>query len=233
MKILAVDTSTHIASVAIADDRSVSAEYTLEVTNMHTARLIPLIDEVLRYTGCDLKQMDAFAVGLGPGSFTGVRIGVGTIKSICYALQKPVVGICTLDAIAFGLKDAGHPVCAMLDARRNEVYAAIYNPPPTRCSEVMCVSIERLAEQIIQPCLLVGNGVRAYDEQIQTFLGSRAICAEPVFDLPRASMLTQLALSRLRSGKPDDFMALTPIYVRRPEAEVQYETGRLGKKALI
>ena len=233
MKILAADTSTNIASVALADGPAILAEYTVEVTNMHTARLIPLIDELLWSAGCSLEELDALCVGLGPGSFTGVRIGVSTLKSMSYALQKPLVGVCTLDALAFGLRQAGTPICAMLDARRREVYAAVYHSPPTRDSDILCVSMHELVEQLPEPTLLVGSGADVYREQLEELAGERIHFAEPVFGVPRAALLTQIALSRVVDGTTDDFMAITPIYVRKPEAEVQYESGRLGSKKLI
>ena len=233
MRILALDTTTHIASVALTDGSAVRAEITLDVTNQHTAQLIPLIHQILTATHTELKAIDGIAVGIGPGLFTGVRIGVGTAKSLAYALDKPIVGICTLDIVAFNLRGAERPVCAMLDARRNEVYAAIYSPPSHRCSEVMCVSVEQLSAAIQEPCLLVGTGTQAYRDQIERFLGDRGIFVEPAFALPRASLLAQLALPRFARGDTDDAMALTPLYVRRPEAEMQYESGRLGKKTLI
>ena len=126
MKILGVDTSTSIGSVGLIDDGAVVAEHTLDITQAHSARLMPTIDQVLKWANMTAHDLDACAVGLGPGSFTGIRIGVGTIKTLCYALGKPIVGVSTLEAIAFGLHFTDRCICTVLDARRGEVYGAIF-----------------------------------------------------------------------------------------------------------
>ena len=233
MLILATDTSTPIASVALMSDEQVLAEAAVEVTNMHTARLIPLIDDLLRWTDHPLDSVDALVIGLGPGSFTGTRIAVSTIKSIAYALSKPLVGICILDAIAMGLQHTNLPLCVMLDARRDEVYAAVYEQPPRRSLEILCVSVESLMAQLSTPALLVGNGTQVYRDRIETHARAEHTVAEPLFNLPRASLMVQLALPRLQAGETDDAMAITPIYARKLEAQVQYATGRIGRKTLL
>lgn len=126
MKILGIETSTMLGGVAIADEKGLIAETRLNVKSTHSERLMATIDEQLRQSDLALSDIDVFAVASGPGSFTGLRIGLSTAKGLCYATGKPLVMIPTLEAFARSFPFSKHPVCVMLDARRGEVYAAIF-----------------------------------------------------------------------------------------------------------
>ena len=126
MKILGVDTSTPIGSIALIEGDNLIAEHTLDIVQAHSSRLMPAIDSVLKWGNITVDDLDGCAVGIGPGSFTGIRIGVATIKSICYAVDKPIVGISTLEAIAYNLRWSKSIICSLLDARRSEIYGAIF-----------------------------------------------------------------------------------------------------------
>lgn len=131
MKLLGIETSTRTGSVAIVEGEEIIAEYTLKSKETHTARLMPAIDHILKDTHLTIHQMDAVAVSLGPGSFTGLRIGLATAKGLCLALRKPLVGILTLDALAHNICYSSHIICPLLDARKGEVYAALYRHQTT------------------------------------------------------------------------------------------------------
>jgi len=127
MKILAIDTSTMLGGIAITDDSlGLIAEVRLNVKSTHSERLMTEIDHILRQAGLTLSDMDVFAVAIGPGSFTGLRIGLSTVKGLSYATEKPIVSVPTLEALAWNFPYCKYPVCTMLDARKKEVYAALF-----------------------------------------------------------------------------------------------------------
>ena len=172
MKILGIDTSTPIGSVALIDGENLVAEHTLNIVQAHSSRLMPAIDRVLKWGNITADALDGCAVGIGPGSFTGIRIGVATIKSLCYALDKPIVGISTLEAIAYNLRWTNGVVCPLLDARRSEVYGAIFDGGTEwqRLSDDLCLSIDafldHLSTHISPNCapIFVGDGLEIYGD---------------------------------------------------------------------
>ena len=150
MKILGIDTSTPIGSVALIDGESLVAEHTLNIVKAHSSRLMPAIDTVLKWGDITAEELDGCAVGIGPGSFTGIRIGIATIKSLCYALDKPIVGVSTLEAIAYNLRWTEGLICPILDARRNESYGAIFRGGDEwqRLTDDWCLPIEAVLAEI-------------------------------------------------------------------------------------
>ena len=161
MKILGIDTSTPIGSVALIDGDNLVAEHTLDIVQAHSSRLMPAIDSVLKWGNITVDNLDGCAVGIGPGSFTGIRIGVATIKSICYAVDKPIVGVSTLEAIAYNLRWSNSIICPLLDARRSETYGAIFegNTKWERLSEDLCLPIDAFLDRIKEDTLF-----RLYDQ---------------------------------------------------------------------
>ena len=127
------------------------AEHTLSIVKAHSSRLMPAIDQILKWADLTVHDLDACAVGIGPGSFTGIRIGVGTIKSLCYALKKPIIGVSTLEAIAYSLRYTDKLICPILDARKDEVYGAVFRGGQNllRESDDLCVPIEALLNQTL------------------------------------------------------------------------------------
>lgn len=220
MKILGVDTSTPIGSVGLVDGENLVAEHTLDVVQSHSSRLMPAIDQVLKWAELTVRDLEACAVGIGPGSFTGVRIGVGTIKSLCYAIQKPIIGVSTLEAIAFNLRYTERLICPILDARRGEVYGAIFHGGEKleRRSEDLCVPIERLLARIDAPAVFVGDGLKRYAAVIRARGGEEAIFADAIFNVPRGASIARIGHKRLLSGQADDYFALIPNYVRKWKA---------------
>ncbi|MDE0011644.1 MAG: tRNA (adenosine(37)-N6)-threonylcarbamoyltransferase complex dimerization subunit type 1 TsaB [Candidatus Poribacteria bacterium] len=222
MKILGIDTSTPIGSVALIDDDNVVAEHTLNIVRAHSSRLMPAIDSVLKWGDITVNDLDGCAVGIGPGSFTGIRIGVATIKSICYAVDKPIVGVSTLEAIAYNLRWSNSIICPLLDARRSETYGAIFegNTNWERLSEDLCLPIDALLDRIKEgtpaDCVInfVGDGLATYGDAVRENLGDRVHFADAIFNVPRGATIAYLGAQRLQQGDSDSYWTLVPNYVR-------------------
>ena len=222
MKILGIDTSTPIGSVALIDGENLVAEHTLNIVQAHSSRLMPAIDRVLKWGNITADALDGCAVGIGPGSFTGIRIGVATIKSLCYALDKPIVGISTLEAIAYNLRWTNGVVCPLLDARRSEVYGAIFDGGTEwqRLSDDLCLSIDAFLDQLNThapsncPINFVGDGLATYGNAVRERLGERALFAEAIFNVPRGAAIAHLGTQRLQHKDSDNYWTLVPNYVR-------------------
>jgi len=230
MIILGIETSTRTGSVAIAEEEEIIAEYTLNIKETHTSRLMPAIDHILKDAHLTIQQMDAVAVSLGPGSFTGLRIGVATAKGLCLALRKPLIGIPTLDAFAHNICYTSHLICPLLDARRGEVYTALYRwRLPVGRHELekltgdMVLPLEELLSKINVPTIFVGDVFDGYRSLVEKAIPGKASFAPPYSSLPRAANVAVLGLRKLKSGEETDLQDIEPLYVRRPEAEVKWK----------
>ena len=222
MKILGIDTSTPIGSVALIDGENLVAEHTLNIVQAHSSRLMPAIDRVLKWGDITVDALDGCAVGIGPGSFTGIRIGMATIKSLCYALDKPIVGISTLEAIAYNLRWVNGAICPLLDARRSEVYGAVFEGGAEwqRLSEDLCLPIDAFLDQLdthASPnCLInfVGDGLATYGDAVRERLGERVHFVDAIFNVPRGATIAHLGAQRLQQEDSDSYWTLVPNYVR-------------------
>jgi tRNA threonylcarbamoyladenosine biosynthesis protein TsaB len=229
MIILAADTSTKTGSVALVEDEAPIAEYTLNVSETHSARLMPTIDRVLTDCGMEIADVDALAIAIGPGSFTGLRIGLATFKGLALAAEKKLVAVPTLDALAESLAFSRHIVCPILDARMDEVYAAFYRFNDGLCeklSEDMVVPVEELFREVDEAVVILGDGIPLYRDRIVATLGERAVFAPQRLWMPRAVNVAALAKSRLDKGESDDIDTLEPIYLRKSEAERKWGKGK-------
>ena len=204
------------------DGDNLVAEHTLNIVQAHSSRLMPAIDSVLKWGNITVEALDGCAVGIGPGSFTGIRIGVATIKSICYALDTPIVGVSTLEAIAYNLRSTNGTICPLLDARRSEIYGAIFHGGTEwqRMSEDLCLPIDafldRLNTDVPANGILnfVGDGLLTYGDAVRERLGVRAHFAHPIFNVPRGATIAHLGAQRLQHGDTDSYWTLVPNYVR-------------------
>ncbi|MDE0297636.1 MAG: tRNA (adenosine(37)-N6)-threonylcarbamoyltransferase complex dimerization subunit type 1 TsaB [Candidatus Poribacteria bacterium] len=217
MKILGIDTSTPIGSVGLIEGDDFIAEHTLNITQAHSSRLMPAIDQVLKWGDLTVHDVDACAVGIGPGSFTGVRIGVGTAKSLCYAIKKPIVGVSTLEAIAYNLRYSNGLICPILDARRDEVYGAVFHGGANlerRCED-LCLSIEALLNCVESSAVFVGDGLSRYAKKIRETFGDALILAASTFNVPRGTNIARIGREHLLRGESDDCFGLIPNYIRK------------------
>ena len=222
MKILAVDTSTRICSVAVVENQALLAELTLNHGHTHSTHLMPMIETLLNQCRLSVHDLDAFAVTVGPGSFTGLRIGISTVKGLAYGASKPVTGVSALEALAYQFPFASSIICPMIDARKGEVYTAGYRFvdgalaeawPPTACapSEVL--------ENIPDTCLFVGNGARLYKDLISDAAGSRAFFAPLGQDYIRAVAVGLLGYQLINRRQETPLADLNPWYIRPSDAE--------------
>lgn len=223
MRILAIDTATWRCGVALVRDGVVVAERHERATSNHAGLLPRLVAETLR-DGGRMTAGDAIAVTIGPGSFTGLRIALSFAKGLAFAGRHPLVGVPTLDAMALAAPEAETRVCAVLDARKREVYAALYERDAEglqRCGEPCAIAAERLAEAVGGPCAFVGDGVDVYGDVFRRVLGTGATLLSPSTHPPSAVVVARLAAGRLRHApQGDDLESLSPAYVRPPEAEL-------------
>jgi tRNA threonylcarbamoyladenosine biosynthesis protein TsaB len=224
MRILAIETSTLAGGVALLDGDQLIAEHTLYARTTHSERLMATVDRLLGDSGWAIGELEGVAVSIGPGSFTGLRIGVSTAKGLALALGIPLIGIPTLDALAVTLPHAADPVCPILDAKKGEVYASLFHWEAGRMVrdwEYLALTPEDLCSRLSGSVIFVGDGIRAFGELLSRALGPRARMAPPGRRLPSAACVAQLGHSRLLSGEADEPARLTPIYIRPSEAELR------------
>ncbi len=223
--ILALDTATPQCSVALTSggpaDGTVIASRSLGPGVTHSRRLLSSIDQLLSQSSRAPAALSAIAVGLGPGSFTGLRIGMATAKGLAHGAGKVLIGISSLDAIAAVIRDE-RLICVLLDARKNEVYGRFYRADDEGiarpCSEHAVSAPAKIAEQINEPVIMAGDGVDVYSEQLKEVLGSKMVQSAVLY--PPAEMIGFLADEQYRNGRFLDIGAAEPLYVRASDAEL-------------
>ena len=217
MKILGIDTSTAIGSIGLIDEGGIIAEQTLSISRQHASRLIPAIDKTLKSAELKIRDIDAVAVAIGPGSFTGVRIAVSTAKTICYAIKRPIISISTLESIAYNLAYVPSKICVILDARKNEVYSAVFENG-VRQSDDRCLTISAILSEITPPTIFVGDGLKQHATEIESHFkldSTDSIClADSTFGLSRGTSVARLGLNRLTNSSVDDPFDIKPNYIR-------------------
>ena len=226
MRILAVDTATKSCSVAITEEKTVLKELTADNGQTHSRHLLKMIHAVMQSTGLAMSRLDGFAVTRGPGSFTGLRIGISSIKGLALAVNKPVMGISSLEALAQQSGLESGRICAIIDARRGEVYAAFYQAAPAGVfpeSDEVVLPPHNLLMDISHPCLFVGSGAKIYRDVITEKLGNHARFARPARHIIRASTVALLALKRFENGEVGKITELVPQYIRKSDAELNFE----------
>ncbi len=222
MKILAVDTSALTASVAVMDGETIKGEISFTTGLTHSQTIMPMVDELLKSLSLTCDDIDLFACSNGPGSFTGLRIGIGTIKGLAYGCGKEVVGVSTLEALAYNVASSGLLVAPIMDARRNQVYNALYkfHDGKIECIEPpRALSIEELAQSLPEKTIFVGDGVKVYKDTLKKLMGENA-----VFSLPQHCLQSAASVCFAASLKePCDVNDLSVIYLRKPQAERELE----------
>jgi len=228
MKILAIDTATKTGSVAITDGDAILSERLLNVETTHSENLLPAIDQMTSETGLALDEIDLIAVTLGPGSFTGIRIGVGSVKGLALALDRPVAGVSTLEAMAANFPYSRHRIKPVMDARKGEVYTADFI---WECGKLKRLSEDRveppgkMLEGICEDTIFVGDGLIKYGELIKDEAGDTAFFADNFSSYIRASNVARLGQKMFEESGGLDLAGFTPVYLRRSEAEVNREKG--------
>ncbi len=223
MRILGVDTATWRASVGFAIDGTVVAEHSLLTTGNHAASLLPLIDEVLQRAGCSVDAVDAIAVSSGPGSFTGLRIGLSVAKGIACATGAQLVAVPTLEALARTVVHRTGAICSILDARKGELYAAAFESNGTQLKRLradVLVTPDALLPTLPTPCCVLGDAVERYGEVFKERLGAGATILPFETHAPRGGVVASMGWEFLQTGTAAATHALEPFYIRPSEAEV-------------
>lgn len=224
MLILALDTSTQSASVALLDDSEILCEININLGVNHSVIVLPAIHDLCRISHIEIGNIDLFACTRGPGSFTGLRVGISTVKGIALATGKPVVGVSTLDALAYNLVNSEMLVCPMLDARKNQVYTALYRTKPDNILEIKeherVVDVRDFLSNIDDKTLFVGDGAMKHARLIHDSLPDKSFFASPAHQGVRAVTVGLLGEKKYKKGDLLNHDDLTPAYLRLSEAEI-------------
>lgn len=229
MKILGIDSSGIVASAAIADEKNIIAEFTVNNKQTHSQTLLPMIDMVVKMSGVKLEEVDAIAVAAGPGSFTGLRIGSSTAKGLGLALKKPIVPIPTLDGLAYRLAATDGIICPIMDARRNQVYTAIYRMEDgelRRLSEQKAVDIHEIMEELErygEKVTFLGDGVDVHRQTIEAEFKGKCDFAPEHMAKQSAGAVAALGIVYFGQGRTETAAEHKPIYLRKSQAERERE----------
>ncbi|MFV0637065.1 tRNA (adenosine(37)-N6)-threonylcarbamoyltransferase complex dimerization subunit type 1 TsaB [Mitsuokella sp. WILCCON 0060] len=228
MSILAIDTATQVSSVAVASADKLAAELTMQAKLTHSETLMPHIEKVLAMAGGKKEQLEGIAVSIGPGSFTGLRIGLAAAKAMAYALNLPIVGVSTLKALAYHYPVPGLRIVSLLDAQKGNAYRESYEWQDGKLQVMQSVEVLPLAEIIAEcaesgrPCVLLGD-VAAKRVRGKMELPQNVTVAPAHLIMPRAACVAMLGLEEFAAGHRDNVMNMEPVYIRRSEAEVLWE----------
>ncbi len=246
MRVLGIDSSSLVASVALVTDEVMTAEYTVDFKKTHSQTLLPMLDEMMRLLGLDVSELDAIAAAAGPGSFTGLRIGAATAKGLGLALKKPLIHVPTVDALAYNLWGAAGLVCPIMDAKRSQVYTGLYHMEHgiEVVREQCPMDMGELAELLNQrgePVIFLGDGVPVYQSLIQERLSVPFMLAPAHMNRQRAAAVAALGMKALKRGQEEtpsawgvreaeycgarlvEADAFAPDYLRKSQAERQRE----------
>lgn len=224
MRILGLDTATSKASVGLRIHGELIAERSRTADGNHAVSLFSLIDEVLQAGGCTPGDLDAVAVSGGPGSFTGLRIGLSVAKGLTYATGAKLVAVPTLEALARSVAHLDGNICPVLDARKGELYAACFRMAPRgmqRLTADLLVTPDALLQMLPSTCVILGDAVDRYGAFLQRHLGTRVTLLSKDAHGPRGGVIASMGEERLQGGAGDDLLDLEPHYIRRSEAELK------------
>lgn len=237
MKILSIDTSSNVCSVAILEDNKVIKEITNEDGNTHSVKLMPQIEQIFKETNLNLQDIDLFACDKGPGSFTGIRIGISTIKAFSDVYATKSIGICSLMALAYNSDFNGY-ICSLIDAKNNNVYFSLFdntNGKHEKISEYCCKNINSVTE-ILKVCnkevFFVGNGSIVYKDVLESTLKENAIfTSDDKLNKLNATNLGIAAFEVLKNNLYSEEFNLSPLYLRPSNAERELEEKQNAKNS--
>lgn len=235
--LLAIETSSLVSSVALLHNDTLRAEFTTQARLTHSEQLMPHIADMMQKAGVLKSQIDGIAVSIGPGSFTGLRIGLATAKGLAFAWNVPIVGIETPVSLAWNSVGATDELCVLIDAQKGNVYEARYQWQGTELETIQDIRILSRKEvldaldETKKPVVFYGDGALKGRKEIEEKSPLFRL-APPTMVIPRAGSLALAAKKRLDAGDVDDCMTLTPAYKRRSEAEVLWEKRHGGQSCL-
>ena len=222
MKILGIDTSSKFLSLAISEDKDIIRQEDHLLDRKHASLMIPEIKKMLEHANLSVDDIDAFVIGLGPGSFTGLRIGVSTVKGFGIATKKPCIGVPSIDALALNIDEKDSNIIPIIDAKRENVYSAIYRKKGyqvIRLSGYQLVTIDKLMAKIRGHAVIFGDGLLIYREKIKHF-NKEVVFLDEEYWYPKAGNLIKLALPNIKKGKNIDLSKLKPIYLYPKDCQV-------------
>lgn len=231
MKVLAIDTSSVVATCAVLDEEKLLGEYTLNQDMTHSERLIPMVKTLMDSLKLKPENIDLFAGSVGPGSFTGLRIGLATIKGLAHVVDKSVIGISTLEALAFNVPFDGI-VIPIMDARRDRVYTGIYRWENGKLINIMKPTILNIDELLdivdskYEKVLFNGDGTLVFKDRIDEKLKDKALYAPISLNMAKASSIGELALLKWEEGSQENYFNLSPDYLRESQAQRQLNEKR-------
>lgn len=219
VKILALDTATEICSVAITENEQLLAEGSLNVNRAHSEKLMEFIRTLSDALHLTLDQIDLLAVSKGPGSFTGLRIGLASAKGLAFALNRPLVGVNTLEALAAQLPLKTGLICPLIKARQDEVYTSLFEKLssgtlPVRIGEDRVLKLDALKNFIPTNATLIGNGVISFQSQLQAIFGESVFLAPPYFSMLKAFSTAWIGGQQYRKNPVDELQSLEPFYIQ-------------------
>ena len=235
MRVLGIDTSGYANAIGVIDGEKVLADFTFEARNDSLEKIVSNIGYSLKSSGITLDNVQGIGVGLGPGSWTGIRVGVTVGKILAYSANKPVSGVPTLEALAYLAGNTSSLICPIISTgAKDTVYAAFYRAQSgtiARVSEYYVGDIQGLSEMVKEPAVFVGSEAQLYSKSIVQALGSTNIGIEAVQAMPKGSVVALLAATRLECGEGDDVLSLTPLYLK--ESTAQAFLGRYASSAQV
>ena len=228
MKVLGIDTSSNATSIAVIEDNKLICEYTVNTKTTHSQKLMPMIENMLKISEVNVNDMDMIAICQGPGSFTGLRIGMATAKALSHVNNLPIVGVNSLELLAGNMDLSDKKICSILDAQRTQVYMGQYkfeNNKLVEIKSVDVVEIDELLEELKssnEEWILVGEAVYKYEDKIKEI---ENICVPaPSHNVNKASSLCSIAMSKYNQNiDVYDCYSINPVYIRKSQAEVQYD----------
>jgi len=229
MKILGLDTSTKILSLGVYDNGSVY-EYDVEYARKHSSQAIVSVQKVIQALGWELSDLDYLACGLGPGSFTGVRIGVALVKGLAFALNKPIVGVSTLDILALNADKDG-VIAPIIDAKRSLVYCSIYrrkNGKIKKIAPYMLVPIEEFLNKVSRNAFLLGDGCGLYKDEILK-KAKNLTAMDKDYWYPKSGNVIRAALEQVKLKKITDTFKIKPIYLYSKECQIKGHPSNIRK----
>ena len=227
MRVLAVDTSSNVATVAVMENDLLLGEYILNHKKTHSQKIMPMIEQLLSDLELTANDIDIFAAAVGPGSFTGLRIGVATVKALAHAVGKRVVSVGTLEALAYNVPQCEHIIVPIMDARRNNIFTAsyIWDEGFKEVGEPEGITIEECVEACgnFLETVFVGDGAIIHKDYIVEKLGDKAIFPHGAVLNSRASSVAAIAMERAKRGETQSYLEMKPYYIKKSQAEKELE----------
>lgn len=230
MLILAIETTTSQPSIAIGSEEGVIASATVSRGSTADAFLLPSVSYLMEKADVDYRNVSSIAVGIGPGLYTGMRVGVATAKTLAQALSVPMTAVCSLDLLAFEMRHADKLICPVIDAKRGEVFFSFYRVVPggiTRVWDHQVATPSRLVAELQtsgSPTIVLGHGALIYSDDLADL--QEVELAGPLHAFPRAEVLVEVAVQRAQREDFDSLHEVQPMYMRRSDAELNWEARR-------